>query len=65
MDKKKSAVFLSKLQAEAAFQQKLSEHRLLPVQVDGITAFIGTHAWQTVLFLALFTAMVLEFLEKI
>ena len=57
--------FLKKLQAEASFQQKLSRRKILPSRVDGVTSWIGTHAWQTIIGLALCTATVLELIEKI
>ena len=59
------AEFLDKLQKEAEFQKKLSQSRLLPKQVDVVTAFIGTHVWQTLLFLSIVTALILEVIEKV
>lgn len=56
--------FLQKLQAEAVFQKKLHDYRLLPKKVDSITSFIGTHSWQVILVLSVLTAVVLEVIEK-
>ncbi|NCN51069.1 MAG: hypothetical protein GW762_04715 [Candidatus Pacebacteria bacterium] len=62
--KKTESEFLEKLHAEAAFQHELFSHRVLPSKVDVLTSFIGTHSWQTFLFLALVTSIVLEVIEK-
>jgi hypothetical protein len=56
--------FIAKLQEEAAFQAQLAEHRLLPKKIDMLTAFIGTHPWQTLVLLSIMTAVFLEVLEK-
>ena len=57
--------FLAKLQTEAEFQKKLSKTRLLPRQVDAVSAFVGTHVWQVVLSLSLLSAFLLEVIEKV
>ncbi|HYD34897.1 MAG TPA: hypothetical protein VD999_02420 [Vitreimonas sp.] len=56
------ADFLGKLQAEAARQARLHEHRFFPPQLDFLTSFIGRYPWQTSGALALLTALVLELL---
>lgn len=63
--KKTDNQFLEKLQAEANFQQEIFKNRVLPTKVDAITAYIGTHSWQTILVLSFVTAVLLEIVEKI
>lgn len=57
--------FLNRLKAEASQQAQLHQHRLLPTQLDGVTAFIGRHAWQVLVVLSIGTSLVLELLQKI
>jgi hypothetical protein len=54
--------FLLKLQKEATTQKKLNEERIFPESFDALTSFIGTYSWQTILVLAILTAILAEIL---
>ncbi len=55
--------FLKRLEREAQIQAQLSSHRLLPRQLDELSAFVATHVWQVSLFAAVVTAMAVELLR--
>lgn len=52
--------FLIELQKEAKAQKKLNEQRIFPAFLDEVTSFIGEYSWQTLLFLAVLTAVLVE-----
>ena len=52
--------FLAKLQRQADKQAKLTQHPLLPTQLDAITSVIGRYSWQALVLVALLTAMMIE-----
>lgn len=54
------AVFLAKLEQEAARQAKLYHQRVLPPQLDRVTTLIGKYPWQVILILSGFTAVFME-----
>lgn len=60
---KDTAAFLQLLEKEAALQAKLETKKLLPSQLDEVTAFIGRHTWQVLLASSGLTALFLEGLK--
>ncbi|NCN83014.1 MAG: hypothetical protein GW947_03530 [Candidatus Pacebacteria bacterium] len=52
--------FLQLLEREAALQAKLETKKILPSQLDDITAFIGRHTWQVLASTSCVTAISLE-----
>lgn len=57
---KNTADFILLLEKEAALQAKLEKKKLLPSQLDDVTAFIGRHTWQVLLVCSGLTALLLE-----
>ena len=57
---KNSVEFLLLLEQEAALQAKLETRKLLPSQLDDVTAFIGRHTWQVLLVCSGLTALLME-----
>lgn len=51
--------FIKQLENEAKKQAVLHENRVLPRQLDVLTAFIGNYPWQVIVGLALITAFLL------
>ncbi|MDA1080005.1 MAG: hypothetical protein O2840_04945 [bacterium] len=60
---KSPSEFLQLLEQEAALQAKLEAKKLLPSQLDEVTAFIGRHTWQVLLIASGVTALFLEGLK--
>jgi len=54
--------FLSLLQAQAARQARLEEHRVLPPGLDVLTSFIGRYPWQIIFVLSGLSAVVVRLL---
>jgi len=52
--------FLRLLERQAAKQAVLENNRVLPRQLDGFTAFVGTHAWQVLAGVSFATALLLR-----
>lgn len=55
--------FLKKLQDEAQQQQKLYSSRIIPKAFDPLTSFIGENTLVVLVFLAIFSALVVEFVK--
>lgn len=55
--------FLETLQAQAQQQAQLHQRKLLPKQVEGFTALVGSYPWQILLFLSGLTALLFEVLK--
>lgn len=53
----KNTDFIKQLQKEAQKQAILHENRILPRQLDVITAFVGNYPWQVISVLSLVTAL--------
>lgn len=57
--------FLQKLQTEAKKQAKLQDSSLLPKKLEPLAAVIANYPVQTLLFLSLLTAFILELINLI
>jgi hypothetical protein len=53
--------FLKQLQAQAELQATLSTSRVLPKHIDWLTAYIGSHPWQTLVFLSTISTVFMIF----
>ncbi|MEX0896307.1 MAG: hypothetical protein WDZ94_05265 [Patescibacteria group bacterium] len=58
------ALFLAKLQTEAALQARLETQRLLPSSLDTITSYIGRYAWQILLVTSGLVSLGIELWQK-
>jgi hypothetical protein len=58
--KRSTQDFLQHLEQEALRQKQLYRHRVLPPQLDALTTFVGTYAWQVLVIAAFVTAVLIE-----
>ena len=57
--------FLKLLKATAKEQSSLSREKLIPDQLSGLATFVAQHLWQTALFLAFWSTVLLNFLATL
>lgn len=55
--------FIEKLEHEAAYQRRLTEHQILPTKLKGVGRLVILYPWQTLLISSLLTTILLKLIN--